>query len=144
MARANRNRTDKVDGEYTTGEGWEAGNVAPSDKYLTVDGKVVDELPKGEGGWQLAIKGSPVTPALAKQIEDADAGRAVGVPGNLANENSPGDHSNREDGAGTAAASPSDADAPGVDETAGTTAPQSPSEQDETAGADEPQPSEKS
>lgn len=52
---------------YTDGEGFEPGNAAASDKYLTVDGKVVDDL-KGEQGWQIAVKGDVVTPAMARTI----------------------------------------------------------------------------
>lgn len=73
MARARRSSTanpEKVSGEYVSNEGWEVGNVAPSDKFRTQDGKVVDKLPKGEGGWQIAVKGAPVTQALAAELAD--------------------------------------------------------------------------
>ena len=67
-------RPETVDGTYSNGKGFEAGNIAPSSKFRTVDGEIVDELPAGEGGWSVVIEGDVVTPAAARELADASNG----------------------------------------------------------------------
>lgn len=40
-------KSEKVRGQYASGVGFEAGNVAPSTKWLDENGKVVDKEPTG-------------------------------------------------------------------------------------------------
>lgn len=61
---------------YTDGEGFEAGNRAPSSKYRTVEGKIVDDL-NGEQGWEVVVKGDRVTPAIAREVAEGQAGAPV-------------------------------------------------------------------
>lgn len=75
---------------YSEGEGFAAGQRAPSSKYRTIDGSIVDELPEGEGGWEIVVKGDVVNPQTARELEEG------GVTHTLANENSPGDASHSE------------------------------------------------
>lgn len=54
--------------QYADGEGFKAGQVAPSTKYIDRDrNKVSDKEPK-DGGWVLVAEGSVVTPDQAALI----------------------------------------------------------------------------
>lgn len=58
--------------QYASGSGFEAGQMAPSDKYLDLEtGKTSGSQP--ERGKLLAAKGQPVTPDMARRIADAEA-----------------------------------------------------------------------
>lgn len=57
--RSRRTSDETVRGEYSSGTGWEAGQRAPSTKYIDGDGKVVDDEPKG-GGHVLVFEGDTV------------------------------------------------------------------------------------
>lgn len=92
MATGNSRRgtQDKVRGEYASGTGWEAGQIAPSTKYVDMDGKVSDSEPKG-GGSVLVAEGDVVRPHMVEALKS-------GVPKlRMDNEHSPGDasHSRR-------------------------------------------------
>lgn len=91
MARGTRNvGSATVRGEYANGTGWDAGQNAPSTKYVDGDGKVTDKEPRGEGARILVAEGDVVRPHMVEAIK---AGNAA-VPGRaLDNENSPGDAS---------------------------------------------------
>ena len=72
MARRTRKAADStVRGEYTEGEGWNAGQRAPSTKYVDMDGKIMDKEPKG-GGHVLVFAGDVVRPDIARQLSGGD------------------------------------------------------------------------
>lgn len=58
---------DTMRGEYVSGEGFEAGNVAPSTKYADMNGKLSDSEPVG-GGHVIVFKGDRVSPSMAAVI----------------------------------------------------------------------------
>ncbi|MFJ4649478.1 hypothetical protein ACIP6Q_39090 [Streptomyces bobili] len=64
--------------QYSGGEGWELGQVAPEDRYRQIadDGSFMGEAaPKVSGGgrWvQVVTKGSPITPDVQRGLAPAD------------------------------------------------------------------------
>lgn len=85
--------TDTVRGEYTSGTGWEAGNAAPSTKYIDENGKVTDDEPTGVSR-VLVAAGDVVRPHMVEALKAGSTQVAV----DFSNANSPGDssHSVRE------------------------------------------------
>lgn len=79
MAQAQRGRSRRSTGAtvdqpaYSEGSGFKAGQTAPSTKYRTIDGKVVDKLPKGEGGWVVVNEGETVAPHVARELDVASS-----------------------------------------------------------------------
>jgi hypothetical protein len=74
MARS-RNRnvgSATVRGEYANGTGWEAGQAAPSTKYVDLDGNVTDKEPKG-GGRVLVFEGDTVRPHMVDALKGTTA-----------------------------------------------------------------------
>jgi hypothetical protein len=75
MARATGKRTAKrpakrATATYSEGSGFDAGNVAPSTKYVDgTSGKIVSKEPSN-GGWVVVAEGDTVSPLAAKQIAD--------------------------------------------------------------------------
>lgn len=61
-------KSEKVRGEYASGVGWEAGQVAPSTKFVSMDGKVSDKEPAG-GGHVLVAEGDVVREHMAAQLK---------------------------------------------------------------------------
>lgn len=85
--------SETVRGEYVGGTGFEAGNVAPSTKYIDEDGKVTDEQPAGVAR-VLVEKGDVVRPHMVAALE---AGRSETVGMRYDNEHSTGDASHGAD-----------------------------------------------
>lgn len=98
MARRQQ-RNETVRGEYANGTGWEAGQLAPSTKWIDEDGKVVDKEPKGISR-VLVFEGDVVREHMVDAIKASKSSVSVRVD----NENSAGDasHSRRRRGADTA------------------------------------------
>jgi hypothetical protein len=71
MARATGKRAAKrATATYSEGSGFDAGNVAPSTKYVDgTSGKIVSKEPSN-GGWVVVAEGDTVSPLAAKQIAD--------------------------------------------------------------------------
>lgn len=74
MARRRQNQGEPIESatvrpkRYSSGgEGFEAGQTAPSTKYRDRDGKIGDKEPRG-GGWVVVIEGDVVTPAAAREL----------------------------------------------------------------------------
>lgn len=84
-------KSESVRGEYTAGTGFEAGNVAPSTKYVDENGKITDDEPTGVGR-VLVAQGDTVRPHM---VEAMKAG-TVDLTPRVDNEHSPGDTSRRE------------------------------------------------
>lgn len=61
-----------VRGEYASGTGWEAGQLAPSTKYVDMDGNVTDKEPKG-GGRVLVFEGDVVRPHMVEALNPKSA-----------------------------------------------------------------------
>ncbi|MFF9205138.1 hypothetical protein ACF1AE_25620 [Streptomyces sp. NPDC014986] len=64
--------------QYSGGEGWELGQVAPEDRYRQIDddGAFVGEAKSsasGGGRWvQVVTKGSPITPDVLRGLAPAE------------------------------------------------------------------------
>jgi hypothetical protein len=64
--------------QYSGGEGWELGQVAPEDRFRKIDddGNFVGEPAssvKGGGRWvQVVTKGSPITPDVLRGLAPAE------------------------------------------------------------------------
>ncbi|MFD8251911.1 hypothetical protein [Streptomyces werraensis] len=65
--------------QYSGGEGWELGQVAPEDRFRQIDdeGRFVGEAQakvSGGGRWvQVVTKGSPITPDVVRGLAPAEA-----------------------------------------------------------------------
>lgn len=55
---------------YSEGDGFGAGQRAPSSVYRNNDGEFVDNL-NGEIGWEHVVKGDVVNPQTARELEEA-------------------------------------------------------------------------
>jgi hypothetical protein len=65
-------KSEKVRGQYASGVGWDAGQVAPSTKYVDMDGKVTDKEPVG-GGHVLIAEGDVVREHMLPQLKSKRA-----------------------------------------------------------------------
>jgi hypothetical protein len=83
-------KSETVRGQYASGTGFEAGNIAPSTKYIDENGKVVDDEPTGIGSVLIAA-GDVVREHMVETLK-----RGSTSPVRYDNEHSPGDASNRD------------------------------------------------
>jgi hypothetical protein len=63
---------------YTEGTGYKVGNAAAGNKFMTAEGKIVDDL-KGEPGWQVVVKGAAVTPEQVRLMAEGGPNRNAGA-----------------------------------------------------------------
>lgn len=82
-------KSETVRAEYSSGTGWEAGNLAPATKWLNEAGEVVDSEPTGIGRVLIA-QGDVVRPYM---VDVLGGSTKVSLDPRHDNENSMGDSS---------------------------------------------------
>lgn len=98
--------SETVRAEYSSGTGWEAGNIAPATKWIDESGNVVDSEPTGIGRVLIA-QGDVVRPYMVDVLKGTTS---VDLDPRVDNEHSPGDASHGNQTPAVTGREPLDAD----------------------------------